>query len=72
MDHIEFYNACRGHDWFYDYTEDFSVWTRGKNNRDRIVNDIGDDPVKRAIWYAWRAHKFQHADAPGPVENFLP
>ena len=27
----QFYNACAQMDWFYDYSDDHSVWTRGHN-----------------------------------------
>lgn len=29
----KFENALRGHDWFYDFADDHSVWTRGRDER---------------------------------------
>lgn len=32
----EFSEACRTHDWYYEYSDDHRVWTRGKNERASI------------------------------------
>ena len=34
IDELE--NLLRTHDWSYDYSDDHSVWTRGKNERAAI------------------------------------
>jgi len=37
----QFYNACAQMDWFYDYSDDHSVWNRG-NDRDRELRRIAE------------------------------
>lgn len=34
----EFTNDLKAHDWFYDYSDDHSVWTRGRNERKQLQN----------------------------------
>jgi hypothetical protein len=31
----EYFNRLSNHDWYYDYSDDHSVWKRGSANRDR-------------------------------------
>ncbi len=33
----KFTNALKSHDWFFDFSDDHSVWTRGRNERDSLV-----------------------------------
>lgn len=35
----DYLQALRGHDWYYDYTEDHRVWEAGRNQRDAL-NDM--------------------------------
>ena len=32
-----FINALRSHDWFYNYSDDHSVWCRGRDERDSLM-----------------------------------
>ena len=34
----EFENDLKYHDWFYDYSDDHSVWTRGREQRKDLQN----------------------------------
>ena len=50
----QFYKACAQMDWFYDYSDDHSVWTRG-NNRDRELSRIADSsPILEKIYSDFR------------------
>jgi|TARA_R100000084_G_scaffold89732_2_gene43810 hypothetical protein len=33
----KFTNALRSHDWFFDFSDDHSVWTRGRDERSALV-----------------------------------
>ena len=33
----KFTNALRSHDWFFDFSDDHSVWTRGRNEKESLV-----------------------------------
>lgn len=45
----EFSEACRTHDWYYDYSDDHRVWTRGKEQRgniNRLYKILEDNGLK--------------------------
>ena len=33
----EYFNQLRGHDWYYDYSDDYRVWQRGSQNREMFM-----------------------------------
>jgi hypothetical protein len=41
----------RNHDWHYDYSDDYRVWERGSNDRQRLkkIAKDGDDKLKQAF-----------------------
>lgn len=41
----EFERALQGHDWYFDYTDDHSVWRRGWDQSVRI-NELRDELTK--------------------------
>ena len=61
-----FINALQGHDWFYNYADDHSVWTRGVDSQKRLesmAHDLvsnGEDPAKVAtLWNESAPERFQ-------------
>lgn len=52
----EFEKALRNHDWYYDYSDDGSVWRRGLAEADnirRIRNELkstGKEAEAEALW----------------------
>lgn len=34
------------HDWFYDYSDDHSVWKRGEDSFKNLSKQAANDPVK--------------------------
>ena len=50
----QYFAECIQMDWFYDYSDDHSVWTRGKN-RDRELSQIADgSPILEKIYSDFR------------------
>jgi hypothetical protein len=50
----QYFAECIQMDWFYDYSDDHSVWTRG-NNRDRELSRIADgSPILEKIYSDFR------------------
>ena len=48
----------KGHDWFFERTEDWSKYKRGRAQRDAIweaVEELGDEAS--AMYYAYRKKK---------------
>jgi hypothetical protein len=53
-----FYDRCQHHDWYCEYSDDYSVTKRGYVAFDKLNAEADTDPAKRAILTAWRAHMF--------------
>ena len=54
----EFEERLKGHDWFYYYSDDHSVYLRGQNADYRLVmmfNELSEVDEKRAT-ELWNAH----------------
>ena len=49
----EYFNLCARHDWFYDYSDDHSVWKRG-NDMQKIIRAVSEElPDYAPIYKAW-------------------
>lgn len=49
------HKLCQGHDWFYQYADDYSVWYRGNAERviiNRYKNELGAEGVRIYNQYA--------------------
>lgn len=62
----EFTNALKGHDWFFDFSDDHSVWTRGfnsKKNLESMAHSLvanGETPAEVAtLWNQYAPERFQ-------------
>lgn len=60
----EFFGRCSGHDWYYDYSDDYSVYSRGKRAAVEIVSLSKTDPLFEKIFKAWYDHVWS-----GPAFN---
>jgi len=62
MTPTEFFNRCKNHDWYYDFSDDYRVWQRGTAARDelrRLIAEAGADrSVFQAIYDKWRDYMF--------------
>ena len=49
----EYFVLCARHDWFYDYSDDHSVWRRG-NDMQKIIREVSREmPDYEPIYKAW-------------------
>lgn len=44
------------HDWYYDFSDDHSVWNAGRNSMMAIASTSRLDPICQAALDAWRAY----------------
>lgn len=54
----KFEAMLKGHDWFFERTEDWSKYQRGRAQRDAIweaVEELGEDAAE--MYYAYRKKK---------------
>lgn len=54
----EYKRLLRIHDWQYDYADDHSVWTRGKNEREKLVRLANDLDPDFSIWNSIAPEEF--------------
>lgn len=62
----QFEKALAAHDWYYDYSDDYSVWQRGIRNQDDLLRQrhaLRAAGLGEAAEALWRKH------CPGPVER---
>lgn len=57
MTNEEFFEACRCHDWFYDFSDDPRVYRRGYAARQKI-RSATDNAVKQKMYTAWYNYMF--------------
>lgn len=53
-------NLLGGHDWFYDYTDDHSVWVSGKNQREILYEMRKQLDPDGAIWNEYAPSDFKY------------
>lgn len=55
-DYIE---KLKSHDWFYEYSDDYSVWKRGCTQRGEILDMQQDLDLNYEIWNKYAPEHFQ-------------
>ena len=66
----QFFNECSRHDWFYDYSDDHSVWTTGHENKQRIYRLAEDDILREKIVSEFRQYTLGQRERP-TLEEFV-
>jgi len=56
MTPLEFFNKCKNFDWFYGYSDDYSVYARGEREGTLIVSIAKSDEFLGKIHEAWKNH----------------
>ena len=54
----EYYDALEKADWYYDYSDDNSVWRRGMAEIGRLEAVCKEGPKYAALYEAFDKHKF--------------
>ncbi len=63
----QYFNRCAKHDWLYDYSDDGSVWRKGKAAEEALLDEARKDPIKMAIYRAWSHHGCNPREVEKPV-----
>jgi hypothetical protein len=50
----EFYQLCHEHDWTYQFTDDHSVWQRGRDAELVLYNAAKDLPARISLLQEWK------------------
>lgn len=69
MDPKAYFKLCAGHDWFYNYSDDGSVYRRGSESLSRLRTlKIGNE-INESIFKAWSDYCFNSSPKP-KLEDF--
>jgi len=53
-----FYDKCQSFDWYFDWSDDGSVWDRGQKNYSLLKIEAASSPEKKSIFDLWHLHMF--------------
>ena len=73
----QYFALCEGFDWYYDFTEDFGIWQKGKETNANLMRYANQNDTFMRIYTQWKLYKFSGANfgtkqCPKPVlEDFL-
>ena len=61
---VEYFNKCRNFDWFYDYSDDYRVYSSGRSAMDELIKEYENNPALKPIFDAWHIYNFsgEHFD----------
>ena len=54
----QYYDMLEAHDWYFDWSDDGSVWRRGQANVDKLVAIAEQSPEYEQLFMAYREHMF--------------
>lgn len=54
----EYWDQLNRHDWYYEYSDDHSVWQRGGAELGRLKALSDLTPEHRALWEGFNKHMF--------------
>ena len=60
----EYYQQLTRHDWFYEYSDDHSVWQRGSDKERQLMRDARKDKRAETLFEAYRNYMFKGGDKP--------
>jgi hypothetical protein len=55
----EYQSKLKAHDWFYDYSDDHSVWRRGKAERQELWHHANESDEFMQMFCEYRDKMFQ-------------
>jgi hypothetical protein len=64
----EFDAMLKRHDWYYQYSDDYSVYRSGKSEQDRLVGIARNSPEHQELMTAWG--KFHFTGDPWKTPKF--
>jgi hypothetical protein len=55
---VEYFNWCQRFDWFYDWSDDFRVYSSGRSIQQDLIKQYEIYPYLRPIYEAWKQYNF--------------
>ena len=60
----EYYRQLTWHDWFYEYSDDHSVWRRGNEKERELMRIAQKDKRAEVLFEGYRSYMFKGAEKP--------
>lgn len=60
----QYWNRLERHDWFYEYSDDHSVWKRGSDYERELMYDARKDKRAESLFEAYRAYMMRGKEKP--------
>ena len=54
----EYERMLRKHDWHYDYSDDHSVWQRGRDSESKLILLAREHPILNVVLQGWQKTVF--------------
>jgi hypothetical protein len=54
----DFYQMLKQHDWYYEYSDDYGVYMRGKANRNKLKKMAAQSPAHQHLFDSFFRHYF--------------
>lgn len=71
---VKYINKLALHDWFFDYSDDPSVWKRGNASHRQLVEEAAKHPVLAQALEAWEEYVLSDGRSPSGLlakENII-
>jgi hypothetical protein len=70
MNLVEYFKELQSHDWYYEYSDDHSVWTKGKNNLGRLQAAAQENEAMLRMYNDYADYVFNKMPKP-VIENYI-
>jgi hypothetical protein len=54
----EYYKELKQHDWYYDWSDDHTVWTKGRDNLNRLIGITRESRQHEELYIMFKEHHF--------------
>lgn len=59
-----FYDTLRYHDWYYEYSDDHRVWSKGRDDYAKIQQIAKESPEHKALFEDYSNYVFREGEKP--------
>jgi hypothetical protein len=63
-EYMDYASRCKKADWYYDYSDDHSVYTRGRNEIGGLQAEAKADPIKQQLYDALKNSGWKNGPTP--------
>ena len=71
MSLVEYFKELQGHDWYYEYSDDHSVWTKGRNKRHQLQALAQESEVMLRMYNDYADFVFHNSEIKPTIEMYI-